>query len=141
MRSTETLDLVHRATTFSSIPTLRVKFAQSSCDGAPSPSFANVCPNCCAVLADHASALPAAALDELSQPGSSLTITKWWNGGCDVQNSKTNTDPEKVEWQLSVDDSIEVENATTEEQPFVAPLEFGHEDFVHDWTLTPHAAV
>jgi len=28
-----------------------------------------------------------------------------------------------------------------EEEPFVAPVEFGHEDFVHDWSLTPHAAV
>ena len=56
--------------------------------------------------------------------------------------SKTNTDPEKVEWQMSVEDSIEVENATTEQQePFVAPLDFGHEEFVHDWSLTPHAAV
>ena len=57
-----------------------------------------------------------------------------------VTCSKTNTDPEKVDWQLSAEDSIEKEKLTADE-PFVAPLEFGHEEFVHDWSLTPHAAV
>ena len=50
-----------------------------------------------------------------------------WNGMA-VTCSKTNTDPEKVEWQLSVEDSIEEEKSTTDDQePFVAPLELGHE--------------
>ena len=49
---------------------------------------------------------------------------------------KTNRDPEKVEWQLSEADRI-----VGDQEPFVAPVDLGHEDFVHDWSLTPHAAV
>lgn len=50
---------------------------------------------------------------------------------------KTNTDPEKVPWRMSLDDSAAADD---KEEPFVAPVDFGHEDFVHDWSLTPHAA-
>ena len=59
-----------------------------------------------------------------------------------VTGRKTNTDPEKVDWQLSDKDGIKMHQTTPEEQePFVAPVDLGHEDFVHDWSLTPHAAV
>ena len=53
-----------------------------------------------------------------------------------VISRKTNRDPEKLEWQLSEEDRMAVD-----QEPFVAPLDLGHEDFVHDWSLTPHAAV
>ena len=61
-------------------------------------------------------------------------------GWDDCEIRKTNTDPEKVDWQLSAEDSIALDS-TVEDEPFVAPVDFGHEDFVHDWSLTPHAAV
>jgi hypothetical protein len=41
--------------------------------------------------------------------------------------------------RMSTDYSADVD-PPDEEEPFVAPVDFGHEDFVHDWSLTPHAA-